>query len=226
MMDIFRIIEETVDAQSNVSIKKLSATVGYSVGHLQRIFYLYSGMNIGTYIRRRRLSRAALWLKLSDMKVYEIAIISGFCTQQSFSRAFFHQFGTPPKVFRTCLKWPFTYYQSSLYCNDNPLEYGFSYINLYEICVRNIARLIHPVIHGKQVCINYGKPISEEYNVSKKYVVILRCDYDMNETDFITLLYDDVFPNLKIVLNDNVFVKIKEKGVESNKWCYYFPISQ
>lgn len=56
--------------------------------HFQRLFSLLSGMTLGTYIRNRRLSLAAIELQTSDIKVIDIALKCRYDSPESFSRAF------------------------------------------------------------------------------------------------------------------------------------------
>ncbi|EJN3790532.1 hypothetical protein NPY87_005578, partial [Escherichia coli] len=60
-MTIDRVIEHIelhLESGKRMSIYSLSAYSGYCRRHLQRIFLLETGMRLGEYIRRRRLSRA------------------------------------------------------------------------------------------------------------------------------------------------------------------------
>lgn len=130
--EVIALIEKSIDTQSHVSIRALSIKSGYSIGHLQRMFYLYEGMKIGTYIRKRRLSRSTLLLKCTDMKIYEIALLSGFSSQQSFSRAFSNQFGCPPRTFRTMRYWPFLNYQPIIGFDKEPFPCSILHLNLHK----------------------------------------------------------------------------------------------
>lgn len=210
--EIFNIIEEKIKAQNNVSIKELASISGYSVGHFQRVFHLFSGMNVGTYIRRRRLSRAALLLKMTDMKVYEISINAGFGTQQSFSRAFLRQFRCPPKTFRTANAWSFVYYQPRM-ASNNYKDIFFNIIrgNWNELIGDN-AFLLSPTISGDRLTVNYKRITGGKYDYGRmaKFIELSRCDMGVSESDFISLVYEELLPALSVVLTEKSILKIKD----------------
>lgn len=88
----------------------LARRAHYSVFHFRRLFCLVCGMGLGEYLRRRRLSRAALDLQNGE-KVLDVAMKYGYETNEGFSRAFckFHgvnpsqaRKGAPVKNFPAC----------------------------------------------------------------------------------------------------------------------------
>ena len=66
-----------------------------SAFHFQRTFGILCGISLGEYIRRRRLSRAALDLMRGE-KVLDVALRYGYGTGESFSRAFMKFHGVKP----------------------------------------------------------------------------------------------------------------------------------
>nr|WP_255530353.1 helix-turn-helix domain-containing protein [Pantoea sp. S61] len=93
---------------SSLTIQKIYRKSGYSKWHIQRLFREETGMPLATYIRNRRLARAAQVLKLTNMPIIEIAEALGFGTQQAFTRVFSRHFRTPPRVYRDSRMWNFT----------------------------------------------------------------------------------------------------------------------
>ncbi len=67
----------------------------FSSFHFRRMFGLLCGVPFGEYVRRRRLSRAALDLKRGE-KVLDTALKYGYQTSESFSRAFLKFHGVNP----------------------------------------------------------------------------------------------------------------------------------
>lgn len=61
-----------------------------------RMFSFITGISLSDYIRRRRLTLAALELQDSDLKVIDIAIKYGYQSPDSFSRAFQNMHGVTP----------------------------------------------------------------------------------------------------------------------------------
>ncbi len=64
--------------------------------HFNRMFSFLSGVNISEYVRRRRLTLAALDLQNEDIKIIDIAVKYGYSSADSFSRAFCSLHGVLP----------------------------------------------------------------------------------------------------------------------------------
>ena len=67
-----------------------------SLFHFLRMFEVITGMTAGDYIRRRRLSLAAMELASSDAKVIDVALRYGYDSPDAFAKAFRKQFGCTP----------------------------------------------------------------------------------------------------------------------------------
>lgn len=70
--------------------------VHISVFHFQRTFNLLTGMSVGEYIRKRRLSLAGEELTKQDTKVIDVALKYGYDSPESFSKAFTRFHGITP----------------------------------------------------------------------------------------------------------------------------------
>ncbi|HBA3590928.1 TPA: helix-turn-helix domain-containing protein [Escherichia coli] len=57
--------EHFLEREYRVDISQLVKYSGYSQRHLQRLFRNKTGMLMGDYIRRRRLTRAAILVRLT-----------------------------------------------------------------------------------------------------------------------------------------------------------------
>ncbi len=84
----------------DLALVDVSNVACYSHYHFLRIFHALTGMTAGTYIRRRRLTRAAEHLLKDETRIIEIAQDSGFESQAAFGRAFKDMFGLSPAAFR------------------------------------------------------------------------------------------------------------------------------
>lgn len=105
MKDHLSVIECIVDKIENeiphdLTIKKLSDTVGLSPWHLQRLFKSIVGDTLGSYIRGRRLSLSAEMLNGTDLGIIDIAIATGFGSHEAFTRSFKEYYNLTPKEFR------------------------------------------------------------------------------------------------------------------------------
>jgi AraC family transcriptional regulator len=98
MIDIINHIEDNI--HSDLSVRNVSEYSGYSSHHFQKMFAAVTGLSLGSYIRRRRLTLAAAKLRSSSERIIEIALDSGFESQESFTRAFKTMFGTNPNEYR------------------------------------------------------------------------------------------------------------------------------
>lgn len=67
-----------------------------STFHYQRMFSYLAGVSLAEYIRRRRMTLAALELQSSDAKVMDLALKYGYDSPTSFSRAFQNVHGVSP----------------------------------------------------------------------------------------------------------------------------------
>jgi len=88
-----------------LSIDNVSSRAGYSKWHLQRMFKEVTGQAIGAYIRGRRLSKAAVALRLTARPILDIALQYRFDSQQTFTRAFKKQFNLTPAYYRRSAEW-------------------------------------------------------------------------------------------------------------------------
>ncbi|MEI7376426.1 helix-turn-helix domain-containing protein [Dickeya chrysanthemi] len=100
--------------ESPLMINDVTAKSGYSKWHLQRLFKKETGVSLGTYIRNRRLSKAAIELKLTNQTIQDVALRYCFDSQQSFTRTFKKRFGMSPGHYRRASLWDFSRLQPSL----------------------------------------------------------------------------------------------------------------
>ena len=99
--DIDRCIEFIEDnIKENLTINIIASYVGYSINHFCRVFVLCKGMSIMEYIRKRKLSLAAMEL-FKGRKVIDIAFEYGFETPSGFSKSFRKAFGYSPTQYVT-----------------------------------------------------------------------------------------------------------------------------
>ncbi|WP_413729833.1 MDR efflux pump AcrAB transcriptional activator RobA [Sodalis sp. RH22] len=103
--DLLAWLEEQLDKP--LSLDDVAARSGYSKWHLQRKFKETTGQVLGAYIRARRLSHAAMALRLTSRSLADIALQYHFESQQTFTRAFKKQFQQTPAFYRRSLRWDF-----------------------------------------------------------------------------------------------------------------------
>ena len=82
------------------SLTDVSRAAFSSLSYMHRIFYQMTGFTMKEYIRKRRLSNAALQLAQGRDTVLSISLGAGFDSAESFTRAFKQQFGVSPRAHR------------------------------------------------------------------------------------------------------------------------------
>ncbi|ELY3087273.1 helix-turn-helix transcriptional regulator [Klebsiella aerogenes] len=86
--------------ESNPDIESISNKSGYGRRQIQSLFKQQVGVPVGTYIKRRRISKAALLIRLTKKSIFHIAMDLNYSSQQSLSRSFYQAFGCSPLSFR------------------------------------------------------------------------------------------------------------------------------
>ncbi len=104
-VDYFQLLSDSVaymeqHIESGLRADAIAAAAHYSYSHFARVFFDVVGMSPLTYAARRKLTRAAKDLIETDRKITDIALNSGFESQQTFTRAFTSEFGMPPLQYR------------------------------------------------------------------------------------------------------------------------------
>lgn len=95
MNQVVDYIEAHLDEDMNCS--DLASIVCCSVYQFGRIFAYVVGVSLSEYIRRRRLSQAALELQSGVTKVTDVALRYGYNSPDAFTRAFAALHGITPK---------------------------------------------------------------------------------------------------------------------------------
>jgi len=91
-------IETHID--NDLALADVSSVTAYSPYHFGRLFYYIADMPLSEYIRKRKLSLAAMALQNGDVKVIDLAVQYGYDSADSFTRAFVKQHGVTPSAAR------------------------------------------------------------------------------------------------------------------------------
>ena len=86
-------IEEHLD--NEIEYERLATIACCSSYHFQRMFGYMAGVTLSEYIRRRRMSRAAVDIQKGS-KVLDVALKYGYCSPTAFNRAFQAVHGVAP----------------------------------------------------------------------------------------------------------------------------------
>ncbi|WP_193769088.1 AraC family transcriptional regulator [Metasolibacillus meyeri] len=102
-MDMLKEMNEALNyiegnLENQIDLAEVAKRAYCSEYHFKRLFSLLSGITISEYIRRRRLTLAALELKEQHVKVIDIAMKYGYQSPDAFSRAFQNFHGVTPTL--------------------------------------------------------------------------------------------------------------------------------
>lgn len=84
----------------DVSIKSLSEELGLSSAHFCRAFKSSTGVTPYSWLKQRVIERASLQLELSEKPIFDIALESGYSSQNAFTLAFRKLTGISPGQWR------------------------------------------------------------------------------------------------------------------------------
>lgn len=99
--EIERVIKYIEDSlQSKFRVEDIINNIYCSLPHFYRVFYHITGDTVMSYVRKRKLSCAAMELINTDKSIIEIALDYGYESQQTFNRAFTKTFGISPGRFK------------------------------------------------------------------------------------------------------------------------------
>ncbi len=116
-----RYIEEHLN--DKLELDGIAAALHYSKFYLHRIFRKTTGLTIHEYVQRRQLSEAAKLLVFSKRPIIEIALISGYESQQAFTGIFKEMYKTTPDVFRKAeVFYPL---QLEIHLKEEPVKMDF-----------------------------------------------------------------------------------------------------
>ena len=108
-------IEENLDA--DIDLKQAARLALCSANSFSNMFLITTGIQVSEYIRRRRLSLAALELQNSDTKIIDIAMKYSYSSPTAFNRAFQNQHKVSPQYARSRKIPLVTYSRISLQIN-------------------------------------------------------------------------------------------------------------
>jgi AraC family transcriptional regulator len=92
--DALDYLEANLEAE--VDTLRAAQIAACSQFHFQRMFTYIAGVPLGEYIRRRRMTLAALALTAGEEKVIDLALRYGYESPTAFNRAFQSVHGVPP----------------------------------------------------------------------------------------------------------------------------------
>ncbi len=117
-----RFIENNLNEK--LDLETVAAALHYSKFHLHRLFTKTVNLTIHEYAQRRQLTEAAKLLVFSEKPIIEIALISGYESQQAFTSVFKAMYKTTPAEFREAEE--FYPLQLEIYLKDEIVKMDFT----------------------------------------------------------------------------------------------------
>lgn len=137
-----------------ISYEDLAEIAQCSTYHFQRMFAYMAGVPLSEYIRRRRMSLAAVELQSTGAKVIEIALKYGYNSPTAFNRAFQSVHGMSPTDTRT---------MGSVVSSFPPLHFTLS--------VKGREKMNYRIEeHGEIRIVGISEPLSD--NVEENFIVV------------------------------------------------------
>ena len=84
--------------KDDLSIEDVASHVYMSSGYFQKAFTMLCGFTVSEYIRNRRLAEAGMELLSSNEKIIDIALMYGYDSHDSFTKAFSRFHGVTPSA--------------------------------------------------------------------------------------------------------------------------------
>ncbi|MDR2103886.1 MAG: AraC family transcriptional regulator, partial [Treponema sp.] len=92
------IIKQQLDKE--ISLRMISEKVGLNHQYLSALFKNRTGKNFSKYVTEKRIEKAKQLLQETNLKIYEIAELSGYHSIKHFTNAFRSMEGCSPSEFK------------------------------------------------------------------------------------------------------------------------------
>ena len=189
-------IEENISCQ--VKLSEVASSAGYSEYHFQRLFSGAVGEPLRDYIRKRKLTNAAKQLTTTETRILDLAIESGFESQEAFTRAFKRMFRLSPGAFRKNKTTP--YFQGREKLNDSMLAQLVSkffieheVVEWPERCFEGVGRAFGDDIFGQvyELWGEFSTRLEEIQGMiaGESYGICMGSDPDIPRNDDTTICY-------------------------------------
>lgn len=128
LLIIINRIEANIEQQ--LDFNQLCEGLGMTASTLQRIFPVLFNITLTDYIRKRRLSKAALDLKQTEDSILEISLKYNYTTPEAFTAAFKKQHGATPSAVRKGTSFNFF----------KPIELNLSYTGADDLPIEIVTK--------------------------------------------------------------------------------------
>ena len=102
--NIARVIDYIhANTDANVSLVAMAQIARVSPSHFVLLFAKATGLTPHQYVLRARIDRAKLYLKDEELGIAEVSRLTGFRTQEHFTKVFRRIVGVTPREFRSAI---------------------------------------------------------------------------------------------------------------------------
>lgn len=140
-------IEANLD--NKLDLEVVAASLHYSKYHLHRLFAKTVSLTIHDYVQRRQLTEAAKLLVFSKKSILEIALISGYESQQAFTSAFKAMYKMTPSEYRVSeIFYPL---QLPICLTEEPIKMDFTKDDIQFASLSDVndwMELVHLTVDG------------------------------------------------------------------------------
>lgn len=134
-----------------IKIEDLAKLTMYSPVHVRRLFLVWTKMSPADYIRRLKLTKAALMLRDESCRVIDVVSKFGFGSVDGFQRAFKKEFGYNPKEYGSN---PVPIYLFTPYTVNAKKPYDFTPRGSRRVTVQRIHKAARKVIIKRGIYAN------------------------------------------------------------------------
>lgn len=168
-----RYIEDHLDKK--LDLETVASALHYSKYHLHRIFTKIVGLTVHEYVQRRQLTEAAKLLVFSKRSIMEIALSSGYESQQAFTSSFKAMYKMTPAEFRTAEE--FYPLQLEIHLSKEPMKMDFTKDDIQFATIEDVndwMELVQLTIDGYPRLdeVDYMEKLS--FYIAEKRALILR----------------------------------------------------
>ncbi|WP_298904316.1 GyrI-like domain-containing protein [uncultured Psychroserpens sp.] len=115
--------------ESDLSLDQISQIAHYSPYHFHRIFKVFTGETLNSYIARKRVEKASAdLLHREHLTISELSTHYGFTSHSSFTRAFKKFYGVSPSNFRSSSKGKYSKISQMKSKNGQPITTFEDYV--------------------------------------------------------------------------------------------------
>ena len=215
---VFRYINENL--HTPIRLNNVAKQVNVSKRQLIRIMYSHLEEPLYTYITRLRMERAIMYMQTEAMSLTKLAMMVGYDSPHSFSKAFKKQFKSSPKEYIKELQDRLREYTKVCSTEIHKIEFEevFLHANLNLVYIRIIGKYGDDEVYEK----GWDKLVlflknNELIDESTRFIGISFDDPNITETKHCRFYACASVPNDRII-NDHEFATI---AIPAGKYAVY-----